>query len=179
MENNNLTQDLPENKTGIIGRRCTYVIDGESAWLRKVNLFKWAKSRAIERYDRMERLAGQQPRTIDKKIKFIEVYSGEAFGNITRACRLADIKSRRTVYNWLRDDPNFKAALEDAMKTQYEFMMDLVKIHVLKGDKIMLRWWLSRFHPDFMTKKGFRATPEKGNAVEDTGEKTIARIRGG
>jgi len=61
----------------------------------------------------MVNFAGQQARTLDKKQKFLEAYVDQAHGIITIACRIAGIKSRKTVYNWIKGDPDFKRAIED------------------------------------------------------------------
>ena len=45
-----------------------------------------------------------------KKIDFIKSY-GDAFGNITMAAKIAGI-DRKTYYNWIEADPEFKAAIE-------------------------------------------------------------------
>lgn len=67
-----------------------------------------------------------------KKILFID-HLLKAFGNITYAAELTDI-TRKTYYNWLNDDAEFKAAIDaitpdDYLKAKKEFFeMQLFKL---------------------------------------------------
>lgn len=59
-----------------------------------------------------------------KKTTFINALQ-KTFGNISKACKAADI-SRQTIYNWMGDDESFK----DAVENINEYIIDEVENHL-------------------------------------------------
>lgn len=104
MENNGLIYKAPESRT--IGLSCKYVV--KASVVQEKTLAEKAMASVFARQDRRINLAKQQVRTLSKKQKFLEAYSDQAYGIITLACKFAGIKSRKTVYNWIDSDPDFK-----------------------------------------------------------------------
>lgn len=54
-----------------------------------------------------------------KKQAAVEAYV-KAFGNVTKAAAAIDM-SRKTFYDWLKNDPEFKEAIDEAKPLEYQF----------------------------------------------------------
>ena len=52
-----------------------------------------------------------QDKKRNKKRLFLEYYKG--FGSVGEACKKAGIKSRKTIYNWIGEDPAFAEEYEE------------------------------------------------------------------
>ena len=66
------------------------------------------------------------------KENFIRAYR-ESLGVIKHACEKADI-SRRTYYNWLENDEEFKQAVEDIGEEAIDFAENALKKKIREGD---------------------------------------------
>lgn len=62
------------------------------------------------------------------KQAFIKAWC-KTFGNITQTCQLVDI-SRRTYYDWMQDDPEFKNAIDNS--EPLELKLDFVESKIVK-----------------------------------------------
>lgn len=62
---------------------------------------------------------GQQAQKAQLKKSFLEALE-KSLGVITDACRKSKIP-RRTVYNWIRDDPEFSASVRDVESIALDF----------------------------------------------------------
>ena len=111
--------------------------------------------------DRMVNLMGQQSRTVDKKREFLEVYATRAHGVISIACRIVGIKSRKTIYNWMEKDPDFKKAMDDMVSYENDFMEDMLMALICKGHSPSIRYFLSHRHPDYIQKRSSRPPYKK------------------
>lgn len=112
-----------------------------------------ATASVLARQDRIENLAEQQARTLKKKFKFLEVFANEARGMITVACKLAGIKSRRTFYNWMKEDPDFKRSMENMDELHYDFVHDLYMANIARGNASLIRHFLDNRHPAYKRRK--------------------------
>lgn len=56
----------------------------------------------------------------DIKKKLVEAL-GECYGVVTDACRKCDV-ARSTYYNWLKDDEEFKKAVDDTQEEAIDFV---------------------------------------------------------
>jgi len=149
MENNGLIYKAPESRS--VGLSCRYVVEVPAA--EEKTLAEKAMANVFARQDRVVNLAGQQARTLEKKIKFLEVFGDQACGMITVACKLAGIKSRKTIYNWKKDDPDFKRAMEDMDEVKYDFVHDLYTAHIARGNSSLIRHFLDHRHPAYKRKR--------------------------
>ncbi len=102
-----------------------------------------------DRQDRMCNLAHQQSRTLNKKLLFLEAYSNRACFIITAACNMAGIKSRKTIYNWMETDPEFKEAMGKVFSMQVGFVEDMLMALIVKGNSSCTRYFLDRMHPAY------------------------------
>jgi len=143
MINNSLTYQVSESRS--IGLSCTYVVVTPPTTLAKN-----AAANLLAQQKRLMRLAGQQRRTLRKKKQFLEVYPDKGYFTVAVTCKIVGIKSRRTVYNWIRDDIDFKQAMEDVVDIQRDFVQDLLMLLIAKGDGPSVRYFLDRRHPDYM-----------------------------
>jgi len=112
--------------------------------------------------------ATQQPRTIQKKIDFIANLH-KVYGNISLACKLTGIKSRKTVYNWMHDDPEFLKIIEDFTNIENDMTEDALKYQIFaRRDGPSIRYYLDKRHPEYMKPKRLTTPPRK---KEDQWEK--------
>ncbi len=111
-----------------------------------------------EIYDYMN---GQQSRTLYKKIAFIENLE-RAKGIISVACNMTGIKSRKTVYNWMKKDPNIRKVVNELFKYRNDMVFDVLVYKAL-GEKngACVRYYLNKCHPDFMKPKRKTIPPKK------------------
>lgn len=105
----------------------------------------------LERKKKVEKLSEQQLRTLDKKHKFLVAYQSSG-GNVSKACRIAGIRSRRTLYNWFKDDPDFKEAVQSTIRIQRDYMEDVLMMKVAMNHGPSIRYFLRKLHPEFQTK---------------------------
>ena len=79
-----------------------------------------------------------------KKESFIEAYK-KTFGNITECCKACEIKTRKTYYRWLEDDPEFKEAIENIEPDDcfIDFCEDALTKKIKDGDSITIVSFLS------------------------------------
>lgn len=72
------------------------------------------------------------------KKAFLDAYA-KTFGNKTQSCKAVDI-SRQTLYNWLQNDPEFKAQIENIEPD--ELLLDFVESKMVQkindGDTAVL-----------------------------------------
>lgn len=114
-----------------------------------------------------EYMNGQQSRTLYKKISFIENLQ-KAHGIISIACQLSGIKSRKTVYNWMKSDPNLRKVINEENKMQNDMVFDALVYNALyKKDGPSIRYYLDRNHPDFMKPKRTTIPPKKPITLDD------------
>jgi hypothetical protein len=111
-----------------------------------------APNATLARLIRVNRLDGQQLRTLDKKHQFLRAYE-KTFGNVRKACALAGIKSTKTFYNWCANDLEFKKAVNLTFEIQRDFVHDLILMKILKGHGPTLRWYLSHVDPRYRVKR--------------------------
>lgn len=141
MENNNLQQNSENNGSKLI----------RDLLMKKV-------------FDNMEVLdyeKTQQPRTLQKKIDFVANLH-RVSGNISIACKLTGIKSRKTIYNWMHDDSEFRSVIEDYNIIQDDLVEDALKFMVfVKRDGPSVRYYLSKRHPEYMKVKRITTLPKK------------------
>lgn len=70
-----------------------------------------------------------------KKQAFIDAYIS-TFGNISECCKACGIRSRTTFYNWMENDPVFKAEIEAIQPDDLfiDFAEDALKQRIRAGD---------------------------------------------
>jgi len=113
-----------------------------------------------DQMDEIERLEKQQARTLKKKELFLYAYR-HTNGNVSRACEHAEIKSRKTFYNWCETDPEFKKALDQVFQMKNDFAEDMLMIDILKGKGKAIRYFLSRRSPEYMPIKRVHVPPKR------------------
>lgn len=112
---------------------------------------KDALSKLFKYQERIERAAKQQNRTLIKKGEFLDIY-GRTLGSIKATCLKVGI-SRKTYYNWLNNDPDFREAIEGTKVVTYEFIEEQLNKLILRGNGWAVRYWLSRHHPAYKKKR--------------------------
>lgn len=105
-----------------------------------------------DRFKREQMLAGQRSKTVQMKRKFLEAYD-KALGNVTIACKIAGVKSRKTFYNWVETDPEFRKAIDLPAKMRVDAAEDKLMIQIHKGDGPSIRHFLSKIHPEYRTRR--------------------------
>ena len=70
--------------------------------------------------------------TVIKKTAFLAKMRA-TLGNITASCKEAEI-DRKTYYNWLEADPDFKQAVEDINEESVDFAESSLKQQIKDGD---------------------------------------------
>ena len=103
----------------------------------------------------------QQPRTLQKKIDFVANFY-KVYGNISLACKLTGIKSRKTVYNWMHDDPELLKVIEDFTGIQDDMVEDALRYQIfVRRDGPSVRYYLSKRHPEYLKPKRLTTPPRK------------------
>ena len=81
----------------------------------------------------MARLKRKDPRNRKKQqTEFLEKL--EKLANVTQACRFAKV-SRRTIYNWLDTDPDFKVKYDESVKIAVDLLEDEAVRRAYAGTK--------------------------------------------
>lgn len=57
-------------------------------------------------------------------------------GIVSHACEAANIP-RRTAYNWIRDDPQFKEAINDSIECTFDFVEGKILEQIREGNTTM------------------------------------------
>ena len=78
--------------------------------------------------------------TQKNKAIFLEALE-KSLGNITLASQMTGI-SRRTFYNWLRDDEEFKQAVDDITEIQIDFVESKLLERIKQGDTTAIIFYL-------------------------------------
>jgi hypothetical protein len=111
-----------------------------------------------------------------KKKTVIEAYQ-KAFGNVSIACKGGDI-SRFTFYDWLKKDPEFKAAIEalEPEEIFLDFVENALTQKIAKGDTTAIIFALKTKG----RKRGYQERTEvTGAEGKDLIPKIIIEIIGG
>lgn len=82
-----------------------------------------------------------------KKERFLEVYAQTA-GIKTVACEKAGI-GRRTLYDWIEQDPEFKSKLYRVEESQLDMAEDRLLKLIQQDDGPSVRYFLDRRHPKY------------------------------
>lgn len=81
-----------------------------------------------------------QRRTAQQKKAMIEALS-ECLGIVTRACEMTGVK-RRTFYNWMENDPEFKSQVEELENIALDFVEDKLLGRIRNGDTVACIFYL-------------------------------------
>jgi len=139
-------------KTKPITLSCTYEIARPENLNDGENKFTPVIDSMLEKQSRLLALGQQQARTLEKKSMFLYAYQ-KSMGVISVACAHAGIKSRKTVYNWINSDPEFKKALDQTIEIRNDFVDDMMMMQIAKGKFGAVTWYLSHRHPDYIRKR--------------------------
>ena len=101
-----------------------------------------------EAKDKVER--EEQERTTRNKKLFLEAFSA-SMGIITAACQKASI-SRTTYYEWIDEDPDFKAAVDKVNDQLIDYSEDKLKQKIVGGNLKAVLFHLSRISPKYRQK---------------------------
>lgn len=86
---------------------------------------------------------------INKKDKFIQIYTqDEVRGNITLACQATGIV-RQTYYNWLEHDEEFRNKIKDAKMAMCDDMEQVLIARAVDKSDTALIFWLKYNHPKY------------------------------
>lgn len=68
----------------------------------------------------------------------------KSFGNVTQALKLAGIQSRTTYYEWLKEDPEFKNAIDnlEVAEIEADFVESKLRQRINDGDTTAMIFWL-------------------------------------
>lgn len=72
--------------------------------------------------------------------EFLDAYD-RSLGNVSTACRTVGI-TRRTYYNWKRDNRSFREAVEDLDEYNLDFAETMLMKHIREGDTTTLIFFL-------------------------------------
>ena len=72
--------------------------------------------------------------------EFLDAYD-RSLGNVSTACRTVGI-TRRTYYNWKRDNRSFREAVEDLDEYNLDFAETMLMKHIREGDTTSLIFYL-------------------------------------
>jgi hypothetical protein len=72
----------------------------------------------------------------------------ETHGHISNLCRAVGI-SRKTYYDWMKEDPDFNQAIQDAESELNDEMRDALVNKAAGGELGAITYWLDRRHPEF------------------------------
>lgn len=84
---------------------------------------------------------------VGTKARAVELWR-ETHGHISNLCRATGI-SRKTYYDWLKGDPEFAQAIEDAEAELNDEMRDALVNKAAGGELGAITYWLDRRHPEF------------------------------
>lgn len=117
----------------------------------------------------------EQERTKVAKAKFLEVYE-KTMGTITLACDQAGV-SRQTFYNWLKDDANFRSAVNVVNENRVDQVEDRLLKLIQMDDGPSIRFFIDRKSPAY--KKTSKLELEVGAGARSLEEQLydIARKR--
>jgi len=111
-------------------------------------------------------MSKQQPRTLQKKIDFVANLN-KTNGNISLACKMTGIKSRKTIYNWIKLDPELRNVMSDMNELEGDLAEDLLKHQVfVKQNLASIRYFLNKKHPKYMIPKRSTIPPRKTETQE-------------
>lgn len=107
------------------------------------------------------------------KKSFVDSWA-KTFGNITQTCQIAGV-SRRTYYDWMRDDPEFKEAIDtsEPLELKLDFIESKLVQRINEGSDMILalaaktlgkkRGYVERTETDVNLKGGITLTIKRGN----------------
>lgn len=127
----------------------------------RAKLYRAVLTQQIQNDEELERILKEQSRTMRNKLLFLFYYE-KTVGCVAKACRLAQIKSTRTVYNWKKSDPEFANAMKDTITYTHDVLNDHAKLLAFSGNGIMIRWLLNRLHPQYMNSRRLKAAKRAG-----------------
>jgi len=90
-------------------------------------------------YKKGDKHAGNKPRT-KKKSAVLTSYE-KSFGNISVTCKTVGI-SRETFYRWLKEDPKFKAKIEEVDESNIDFAETTLLKNIREGKETSLIFYL-------------------------------------
>lgn len=104
--------------------------------------------------------------------RFIEVLSETPL--INHACKKVGV-ARSTIYRWLKDIPEFKEAVENALRTGRENVGEIAESKIMKmiheGDFKAIRYYLDNNNPRYMPKRTTFVIPKKHKHILEPGER--------
>lgn len=124
----------------------------ENDLTKEDKLYDFPEDTIPEKYRKAVSLDKQQVRTLDKKHFFLIAYE-KTSGNVTKSCQIAGVESRKTFYNWCETDKAFKEAIESTYEVRNDLIRDIMMVKIMKNHGPTIRWYLSKFHPDYKKKK--------------------------
>jgi hypothetical protein len=74
------------------------------------------------------------------KNKFLKVFENKA-ANISEACKSAGI-SRRTYYDWIDADQEFKDSVEEIIESQIDFAESMLRENIKQGKERSIEFFL-------------------------------------
>lgn len=105
-----------------------------------------------------------------KKEAFVKAYR-ETLGVIKYACEQVNI-SRRTFYNWLEADEEFRQAVEDVNEESVDFAENALKKKIREGDTTATIFYLKTKGK----KRGYIERTEVAAEVSDSRKKEIEEL---
>ena len=106
----------------------------------------------------------EQKRTKVKKGLFLDMFS-RSLGIITTACEKAGI-DRKTYYNWIRDDAEFKDSVANTERDRTSEVRDRLYEKIMKKDGASIRFYLERKDPSFKLRTAHEIEPGTGKSLE-------------
>ena len=110
-----------------------------------------------------------------EKKSALEKYK-ESFGCVTQACAACHI-TRKTWYEWIKDDSDFKEAVETLRTSFVEHVESKVKEAIDKGDSVWMWRWLKAYAPDRWKDEPKFQMNQQSNALTMNGGLKLEVIR--
>ena len=95
------------------------------------------------------------------KSKFLEILTENPW--ISYACKKTGI-SRATIYRWKKENPDFKRAIDDAIKSGFLKIGEIAEMGLIKnindGNLNAIKYYLSHNNPKYIPKRSIYVLPE-------------------
>ena len=109
----------------------------------------------------------QKPKKLTlKQKKFLQAYKA-TLGNITKACEMTGVKSRRSYYDWLENE-EFAKEIELLQETQVDFAESMLFRNIKEGKETSIIFYLKckGKKRGYIEKQEFGVTDKDGNDVK-------------
>ena len=112
----------------------------------------------------------------NKKDLFLEAYR-RSFGNVSAACRSVGIKSRTTVYKWMKKYPRFKKRMDEIDQSFVEFVESKLVQKINDGNLNAIKFYLVNRAADRWQDRGVTVNTQvfnkQGDVIIDSSDREL------